>query len=104
MTYFSSSLKLTTMYTIDLRDSFKKLKRFSVTESESEYYSTMVRAFSGRMTKKRYKALSRWCRLNSFRRNCGCEHDCCGHLIMQEFSFIYSRNQVVVTVNLFYNY
>lgn len=72
---------------------------------ESEFDRKIVsREFSGRMTKQRYKLLSRFCRINSFYSRCCCEHDCCGHLVNQRMEFNYKHNLVTVTITRNYNY
>jgi hypothetical protein len=64
------------------------------------------RTFSGRLTKKRYKAISRWCRIASMRPyyRCGHDYDCCGCMCGQYAEFDYNRNQVTVTLVQSFNY
>jgi hypothetical protein len=71
------------------------------TEFDHKVYQ---RYFSGRITKGRWKIINHYCRLNTFDNNCGCEHDCCGHLYRQTMTFSYTFNQVVITVTRHYNY
>lgn len=67
---------------------------------------TSVRRFTGRMTKGRWKAIRRWCRTHSWRREGHCHHDydCCGCLFATHVWFTYKHNQVSVFITQHRNY
>lgn len=69
-------------------------------------YREYERTFSGRMTKKRWQIIDRFCRLQSYRPTyrCGHEWDCCGCFCGQNMSFTYNRNQVVISFTQSFNY
>ncbi len=71
------------------------LKNFTPLDGDMDY-SVEERKFFGRMTKKRYKSILKYVRdfnyeasapygrsPNGYAYRCGCEHDCCGHLVRE---------------------
>ncbi len=63
------------------------------------------RTFIGRMTKQRYKLISRYCRKQTKEFNCGCSYDCCGHMYSQRVSFEFKYNMLtVISVRRMFNY
>lgn len=91
-------------YTIETQCVNIQWGKYSETDTSEYDYRVYQRSFSGRMTKKRWKKIDAYCRRNSFSSRCGCEHDCCGHLCRQHFSFTYSLNQLVINVTRSFNY
>jgi hypothetical protein len=83
-----------------------KFKNFTILEVEESDSSTdaFIRVITGRMTKNRYKSISRMCRNNSYSRHCGCEHDCCGCLCDQHMSFTYKNGVTTLILSRGYNY
>ena len=80
-----------------------RLKKF--VEVSGDYdYKIYSRSFSGKMTKKRYKQLYHFCRLNSYSQHCHHEWDCCGCLHNQTLSFTYKHNQAIITLTQSFNY
>ena len=65
---------------------------------------TLVRRFSGRLTKARYKAINRYCRRHTWRQNCSHEWDCCGCTFAEYLHFEYKQNQVSVFMTIHRNY
>lgn len=68
-------------------------------DEDSDYdRNHYIRQFSGRMTKRRYKILSHFCRYYSrpFRYRCGHDWDCCGCVFAISMYFEYKQNQVTV--------
>ncbi len=55
-----------------------------------------IRQFSGRMTKLRWKIISRYVRKMYWRESCNHEWDCCGCVFMEYGNFSYSKNQVTI--------
>ena len=92
--------------------SFKNFKPLP----DSDYdYQKYERNFSGRMTKARWKKLTRFARIfsnthiygtspNGYAYRCGHEHDCCGCLCGQSMNVDYKHNQVKIFLSLSYNY
>jgi hypothetical protein len=83
-----------------------KYSKFTVVPDEQPdpAYNTVCRRFSGRLTKARYKAVSRFCRMNTWRRHCSHEWDCCGCLFAQRMSFTYRHNQISIFIHQSRNY
>lgn len=83
-----------------------KMDRFEETEESDFDYRKYERVFSGRMTKKRYKIIDRFCRTRSRRPRyrCGHDFDCCGCMCGQHLSFSYQKNQVIIYLQHSYNY
>jgi hypothetical protein len=82
-----------------------KLKRFENISEPDEYETArMVKRFSGKLTKSRYKLLSRYCRQHSWRSNCSHEWDCCGCVFRVSMAFTYRHNQVSVFLTESRNY
>lgn len=52
-------------------------------------WRTYEHIIDGRMTKLRYKILSRYVRKNSWREHCGHEWDCCGCMFAERLSLDY---------------
>jgi hypothetical protein len=78
---------------------------FEIVYGQRPERRVMVREFSGRMTKKRWKRLQRWARINTKDHgHCGHEHDCCGCMYKVEASVSYKFNQVTITLIGHYNY
>jgi hypothetical protein len=83
---------------------FKTMRNFKLIESDIDY-SIYKRVFSGKITKKRYLKINKYCRKKSFRAtNCGCSYDCCGCLSSQKLTFEYKQNQIIVILNHSFNY
>lgn len=83
-----------------------KMDRFKKSEDSDFDYRKYTRTFSGKMTKKRYKMLDRYCRLHSRspRYRCGHDYDCCGCLCGQYMTFTYRYNAVTIHLQHTYNY
>lgn len=98
------------MKTLDINhpaDKEKRLKGFVIANSRSDYDGqTFFKLLRGRLTKKRYKVISGFCRKYSFRVHCGHEHDCCGCLCNQRMNFVHSTktNKTLITISFGYNY
>lgn len=78
-------------------------KRF-VDHSNDMDTAIFVREFSGRITARRWKIISSFCRKHCWRVRCGHEYDCCGCLFAQDVNFTYKQNQVVITITQHFNY
>lgn len=77
----------------------RPLRRFFDTPDSDYDYRLLERTFVGRMTKKRYQLLRAYTRSTPDRApygispagyayTCGCEHDCCGHLVSESMALI----------------
>jgi hypothetical protein len=76
-----------------------------VNENEPSFETlSLVRKFSGRMTKARYKILSRYCRKMIYRQRCGHDYDCCGCVFAEYYEFDYKQNQVIIYHSIHRNY
>lgn len=72
---------------------------------KSEYdYRQYKRVFSGRMTKGRWKIISRFCRMHSYRIQVYSDYDCTGQLCGKDMEFTYKYNQIVIRLNMSYDY
>lgn len=74
-----------------------KYHKFTQTELTNDSIKS-ERTFSGRLTKGRYKALSQFCRLHSYRIPVQSDYDCTGQLTGHYMTFKYCKNQIVVTL------
>jgi len=73
----------------------------------SEYdYRLYERILIGRLTKERYKAIDRYCRMYyiEVQHHCGHEWDCCGCFCGQSLSFTHKYNQTIITLSQSFNY
>lgn len=82
-----------------------KMARFTQLEGDIDYRD-FERIFSGRMTKGRWKIIDRYCRVKSRSPRYGCGHDwdCCGCQCGQNLSFKYTRNAVIISLSMSFNY
>lgn len=72
---------------------------------DSDYdYRRFNRVFSGRMTKGRWKIISRFCRMHSCRIPVYSDYDCTGQLCGKDMEFTYKHNQVDIRLNMSYDY
>jgi hypothetical protein len=90
---------------IDIEDR-KRLNYNRFTESDgSDYdYRKYERSFSGRMTKRRWQIINRFCRHQTYRIHIASDYDCTGQCCGQSMEFTYSRNQVIVRLCRSYDY
>jgi len=95
----------TSLYGFDKEDITLKTVKFLPVNIDADYRQYQ-RVFTGRMTKRRWKIIDRFCRLNTFRPHyrCGHDWDCCGCFCGQSMDFEYSRNQVVISFSKSFNY
>jgi len=76
-----------------------------------------VRVIEGRITRKRYKLIKRFVRKynidnrypygvseKGYAYRCGCEHDCCGHLVRTEMFATFGNNKTTIELISNYNY
>lgn len=78
--------------------------RFSTLPDSDYAYRKYERCFSGRMTKKRWQIISSFCRRNSYRNHIASDYDCTGQLCGHYMEFEYKLNQVVVRLDMSYDY
>lgn len=72
--------------------------------NESDYDSAIsYRRFSGRMTKLRWKILSRFCRAHSRRIPVYSDYDCTGQRCGEYFEFEYQQHQVIIRLRVDYD-
>ena len=97
--------KLTTMRNHEQSTEKYKYPKWQI-QDDQEGMDTVTEEcrFSGRLTKARYKALSRYCRANSWRSHCHHDYDCCGCVFMVSMSFTYQHNQVIIYRTTHRNY
>lgn len=86
-----------------VRNSVKYNKFTELNDSEYDYRK-FERCFSGRMTKKRWQLINSYCRRNSYRNRIASDYDCTGQLCGHYMEFSYSHNQVVIKLNMSYDY
>ncbi len=80
------------------------MRNFEVIEGDIDY-NVSTRIIKGRLTKRRYKAIARYCRIHSGRvPYCGCEHDCCGHVTSRWMTPYFSQGEAYITYVINYNY
>lgn len=83
---------------------YRRVKRFELAHSEPDE-AVYVRSFSGRMTRLRWKILTRYVRVNTMKSGwCGHERDCCGCLTSTHASFEHKFNRTTITFRLSFNY
>jgi hypothetical protein len=82
----------------------KHCEKFKDISNSNFEYSTLIRVFTGRITKRRYKLIDSYCRNKSYSTHCSHEWDCCGCLHNQSVSFSYSFNQVKIKITQSFNY
>ena len=78
------------------------MKNFTPTHSDSDQ-AVYTRELLGRITKDRFKRLTSFARRNTKRVNCGCEHDCCGHLCGQSVEIMVTNGRALVTLTQSFN-
>lgn len=79
-------------------------KKFSELPDSEYDYKKFERSFSGRMTKKRWQLINSFCRRMTYRVRVCSDYDCTGRFCGQSMEFEYKHNQVVVRLNMSYDY
>lgn len=79
-------------------------KPFRELPDSTHDYRRFERSFSGRMTKQRWKIISRFCRRQTYTIPVYSDYDCTGQCCGQSMQFEYKLNQVVVRLNMSYDY
>lgn len=77
--------------------------KFIVVDGDMDFV-TQKRYLTGRMTKKRWKIIDRYCRRMTYSNRCHHEWDCCGCLTGMDTSFTYQHNQVTIKQTIGFNY
>lgn len=77
--------------------------KFELIDGDMDY-SVYEHVIDGRMTKLRYKIISRYVRKNSWRGHCGHEWDCCGCMYAQSMDLEYKDNKWTLYKVNNYNY
>ena len=67
-------------------------------------YRTYEYPIEGRMTRLRYKILSRYTRKKSWREDCGHEWDCCGCMFAERMSLSYVSGNWKLILGQSFNY
>lgn len=81
------------------------MKPYKFVEMDGDIdYVASERKFSGRMTKGRWKIISRWARANTRSYRCGHEWDCCGCVSSTYADAFYTKNQVTIYLVSRFNY
>lgn len=62
------------------------------------------RTFVGRLTKQRYKIISRFCRKHTQSFECGHSYDCCGCVSSQRLTITYKANKTIIEMKRIFNY
>ena len=91
-------------------------KRWSLVTDEIDA-QTYTRFLSGRITKRRFQTVLRYARLinyhlsapygispRGYAYSCGCSHDCCGCLCSARLSMSYCGDEILLVLQLNYNY
>lgn len=78
-------------------------QRFTLLEGDMDY-RTYERVITGRITKSRWKIISKLARRLSNSFHCGCPHDCCGCLSSQYIDVNYQNGETRLTLTQSFNY
>lgn len=80
-----------------------KPNKYTQTDADIDF-NTVERTILGVINKDRYKAISRFCRLNTRRFNCGCDYDCCGHTCSINADWQRVNGGIKITITTHFNY
>ena len=80
-----------------------KAREFTLIDGDFDY-RRYEKAIDGRMTKLRYKIISRYARKKSWREHCGHEWDCCGCMFAESYNLSYTNGIWKLTVGQSFNY
>ena len=92
------------MYNTKKDDNIINYHRFKELPDSEYDYRRFERVFSGRITKKRWQLIHRFCRLHSYRIPVYSDYDCTGQLCGKDMEFTYKHNQVVIRLSMSYDY
>jgi hypothetical protein len=94
----------------------KTTKKWKLIDGDYDL-SIEQRVISGRMTIKRYEVIRNFVKKynrewrypygispNGYAYNCGCSHDCCGHISSSRMSISFNEGNVLIKKTISYNY